>query len=209
MPIQLTDLSFRIKNLLTEQECNTLIYEYERRKIQANLEHSIDPAGARKISSSRAIGIPKTSPICEIIRSKTEESLNQWLEHLKSMDSFHPFGLATNLRYAHKFRLLKYNTGASIHQHVDQVLGNYATVTLNLNSDYEGGELVFFNGKHVVSLERGEAFIFPNDYYWLHETRPILKGVRYCANMFIGLFPLDEQLNIQRSTVPPDFNIKV
>jgi predicted 2-oxoglutarate/Fe(II)-dependent dioxygenase YbiX len=209
MPIQLTDLSLRIKNLLTEEECNTLIHEYERRRVQAKLEQSTDPEGARKTSSFRAIAFSKTSPIGEMLRSKTEEALKQWVEHLKSMDSFHTFGLASNLRYAHQFRLLKYNTGASIHQHVDQGLGDYATVTLNLNSDYEGGELVFFNGKHVVSLGRGEAFIFPNDYYWLHETRPILKGVRYSANTFIGFFPLNEQLNIQRSTLPPDFNIKM
>jgi predicted 2-oxoglutarate/Fe(II)-dependent dioxygenase YbiX len=125
------------------------------------------------------------------------------------MDSFHTFGLALHLKYAHQFRLLKYNTGANIHQHVDQGPGLYASVTLNLNTGYEGGELVFFNGKHVVSLDQGEAFVFPNDFYWLHETKPIITGVRYATNTFIGCSPHNvERLRIDKSSVPVDFDIK-
>ncbi len=55
-----------------------------------------------------------------------------------------------------------------------------------LNSDFEGGELVFANIRDdndqplVYKPVGGTTVLFPSDIRYPHEVRPVTKGVRYC-----------------------------
>ena len=86
---------------------------------------------------------------------------------------------------------MKYETGAKIHPHTDHIPNIYGSITFNLNNDYEGGEFKFFNGNYTVSLNKGDALIFPADYFWVHEIPPVTKGVRYSLNSFLIRHPYD------------------
>ncbi len=47
-----------------------------------------------------------------------------------------------------------------------------------LNDNYEGGELVMFEDK-TIHTQAGDLIIFPSNFLFPHEIKPVTKGVRY------------------------------
>ena len=47
-----------------------------------------------------------------------------------------------------------------------------------LNDDYEGGEFVLF-GDQKVALPTGSIAVFPSNFLYPHEVKPVKSGVRY------------------------------
>jgi hypothetical protein len=83
-------------------------------------------------------------------------------------------------------RIMRYQVGNHIKDHLDIGTRNHrASCTLNLHSDYEGGEFTFFSGNYVLNLKQGEGLIFPAEQVWIHGVKPITKGTRYCVNCFL------------------------
>jgi len=82
-------------------------------------------------------------------------------------------------------RILKYEVGQYIKDHADVDYRIRGSCTLNLNEDYEGGSLTFFNGKIKENLKTGDAVFFPAEPIWIHGTEPVTKGVRYAINCFL------------------------
>lgn len=181
------DLILIIKNHLSDDECQTLINEYERKRITATKEQSYH-VYANKVAESnfKRVEVIESSTNYELVRSKTEQALTQWLDYLDSKQLFSVPALRSVLRYPYNFRILKYEVGNSIHPHTDWDHFNYASVTLNLNDGYTGGEFSFMNGKHIIQLEKGDALVFPADHFWVHEVYPIVTGARYSVNTFIS-----------------------
>ena len=52
------------------------------------------------------------------------------------------------------------------------------TVLGGLNDDYEGGELMMF-GDQRVHLPAGSVIVFPSNFMYPHEVKPVKSGVRY------------------------------
>jgi hypothetical protein len=57
------------------------------------------------------------------------------------------------------------------------------SVIINLNDDYEGGDLVFTDQQHKevkrLKLEKGSIVFFPSNFLYPHGIEPIKKGTRY------------------------------
>jgi predicted 2-oxoglutarate/Fe(II)-dependent dioxygenase YbiX len=47
-----------------------------------------------------------------------------------------------------------------------------------LNDNYKGGEFILFDNKQV-ELKAGELLIFPSNFMYPHEIKPVTKGTRY------------------------------
>ena len=47
-----------------------------------------------------------------------------------------------------------------------------------LNDDYEGGELIFWDDTEI-ELKGGSLLIFPSNFLYPHEVKPVKKGSRY------------------------------
>jgi len=47
-----------------------------------------------------------------------------------------------------------------------------------LNDDYEGGELIMWEDQKI-ELKRGSLLIFPSNFMYPHEVKPVTKGSRY------------------------------
>tara|TARA_R100000388_G_C7242516_1_gene162558 strand:+ start:564 stop:1118 length:555 start_codon:yes stop_codon:yes gene_type:complete len=82
--------------------------------------------------------------------------------------------------------LLKYNTGGKYLYHTDEFHGTprSLSVIINLNDDYEGGDLVFayqYLNKEMkrVPLKKGSICFFPSNFLYPHMIEPITKGTRY------------------------------
>jgi PKHD-type hydroxylase len=60
------------------------------------------------------------------------------------------------------------------------------SITVQLNDDYEGGELQLWRGQNPVTAlkEKGCVVVFPS--YMLHRITPITKGVRNSLVLWLG-----------------------
>jgi predicted 2-oxoglutarate/Fe(II)-dependent dioxygenase YbiX len=52
------------------------------------------------------------------------------------------------------------------------------TVLGGLNDDYEGGELMMFGDKQIY-LPSGSVIVFPSNFMYPHEVKPVKSGIRY------------------------------
>jgi len=52
------------------------------------------------------------------------------------------------------------------------------TILGALNDDYEGGELLMF-GDHRIHLPAGAVVVFPSNFMFPHEVKPVKSGIRY------------------------------
>ncbi len=192
--IKLSDLIFVVKNALTEDQCNSLIDEYELRSASAVQESCIHAVTNKMTTSTfkRVELIPDTENF-SVVHNHTNKIIEDWITYLEDFKAFHTTALKKSLRFSHMHRLMKYEVGEWIHPHVDWEEMIHASCTISLNDDYEGGEFTFWNGRHEVRLEKGDAMIFPANPLWVHEVKPITKGVRYSTNTFIQSLPINER----------------
>jgi len=88
--------------------------------------------------------------------------------------------------------LLKYNTSNKYEMHTDSHITSFRTISciLNLNNEYEGGDLVFFNPINKQEIKRikcktGTLVFFPSNFLFPHTIEPITKGTRYSLASWI------------------------
>ena len=85
------------------------------------------------------------------------------------------------------FRLNKYSEGGFMSKHVDNIHHSHGQVygypqvsaLLFLSDDYEGGEFVVAG--EVYNPKKGSAIIFPSNFMYPHEVKPVTKGTRWSA----------------------------
>lgn len=188
-PLAMTDLVLHIPGFLDARQCDLLIEEHRRRERESQLEHCPEAtSGVDTYSTFKAIDLTKGTEAFALVHTATEEMINRYHRHLEAFGAFHTMRRGS-MTHSHKYRLLKYETGAKIHPHTDHGPFVYGSCTFNLNDDYEGGSFSFFNGRHEVQLGRGDAMIWPADYFWVHAVEPITKGTRYSTNSFLQSLP--------------------
>ena len=81
--------------------------------------------------------------------------------------------------------LLKYNIGGKYEVHTDHFATNprHLSIIINLNDNYEGGDLIFTDQKEKeikkLKLSKGSIVFFPSNFMYPHMISPITKGTRY------------------------------
>jgi len=183
-------------NVISDAECQLIIDEFAaRERAESSYESSMHAVtGKRTISTFKSISlVPGTAAFATAHRC-TQAVITRWLQHLESMGRFNIKAFRQCLRYAHDYRVLKYEEGARIHPHTDWDPFTFGSCTLALNDDYRGGDFAFFHGEHTVRLARGAAMIWPADCFWVHEVQPVHTGVRYSVNSFINSIPEELKL---------------
>ena len=63
------------------------------------------------------------------------------------------------------------------HSHGQQYGYPHVSVLLFLNDDYEGGEFVVADETYVT--KKGSSLIFPSNFMFPHEVKPITNGTRW------------------------------
>jgi len=188
----ITKLALTIPNFLTHEECDRLINEFEQRKEEANFEGSLNyNTNKRRQSTFKVVPLKPRTDSFNFIKEKTKLAIDTWINYLEQPKYFFTHSLKSYLNFSHNYRIMKYETGAEIHPHSDHDSGIYGSISFNLNDDYEGGEFKFFNGNHTIPLSKGDALIFPADFFWVHEVTKVTKGERYSINSFIRSYPED------------------
>lgn len=184
----LEDQILLIPKLLNDTECQQLIDYFSLEKEYTENSYNVTTENAEN-SNFTVNEIELDSDEYKLAFAKIELALTKWVQHLEMFNAFNTKMLKNNLNYPHKIRLMKYEKDAFIHPHTDFSDFSYASCTLNLNDTYTGGEFSFFNKKYTLNLQKGDALVFPNSYFWVHEVLKILSGTRYSINSFILSVP--------------------
>tara|TARA_R100001086_G_scaffold247474_1_gene181840 strand:+ start:559 stop:1104 length:546 start_codon:yes stop_codon:yes gene_type:complete len=81
--------------------------------------------------------------------------------------------------------LLKYDVGGKYEIHTDSFSNTprHLSIIMNLNNEYEGGDLIFTDQKNTeikrLKLDKGSIVFFPSNFMYPHSIKPITKGTRY------------------------------
>jgi|TARA_R110000803_G_scaffold41477_1_gene89168 predicted 2-oxoglutarate/Fe(II)-dependent dioxygenase YbiX len=81
--------------------------------------------------------------------------------------------------------LLKYLPGGKYEIHTDHhpTSARNLSIIINLNNEYEGGDLIFTDQKNKeikrLKLSKGSIVFFPSNFMYPHKIQPITKGTRY------------------------------
>lgn len=104
---------------------------------------------------------------------------------LKDFKNFNPWFNSWNGYTSARFN--KYDVSTEMHIHCDHIHTMFdgtrrgipvLTVLGVLNKDYEGGEFIMF-GDHEIKLPPGSVVVFPSNFVFPHEVKPVKSGVRY------------------------------
>jgi hypothetical protein len=157
-----TSTKYRIKEEIKNEEDNFL---------SLNLSKLYNETGFKKIS--------------DISFSLISTMVLNYTQYLKI--NITPAIVSNYMQKTNNIRIMRYKEKQEIKDHLDiGISNNRASCTINLNSNYEGGEFSFFSGKHLLNLKEGEGMIFPAEQIWIHGVRPVTKGTRYAINCFLS-----------------------
>jgi hypothetical protein len=189
MSFDMSKLIYRKKSALTKEQAQFLIEEHKRLERTSMLEscqHAV--TGIDTVSSYQRIALEDNTEAFDIVYKANEDLINEYMDYLDTFKMFHTL-IRDVMTYSHMFRVLKYETGATVHPHTDHSPFIYGSATFNLNDDYTGGEFAFWNGTHKVALEAQEAMIWPADFFWVHGVDKVTSGTRYSVNSFLQSIP--------------------
>lgn len=185
--INLIDLILIKDDVLNSNQCELIISEFETRKAESYKEASTEINSNKRIDTTvDVISLVPGSSTFQLAGDATNTMIGFYKNYIDKLGYFWTDGLISNLEYSHNYRLMKYDIGQSVHNHVDKTSFIYGSCSLILNDDYEGGVFSFFNGNHKLQLKKGQGVIFPADYFFVHQVEPVTKGCKYSINSFLG-----------------------
>jgi hypothetical protein len=85
------------------------------------------------------------------------------------------------LRYWEAMNFVKYGPDQHFMEHHDNGYSYNCVVSLVAypNDDYEGGELFFRLQNLNIKAKAGDLFIFPSNYMYPHQAKPVVSGTKY------------------------------
>lgn len=84
-------------------------------------------------------------------------------------------------------RFNRYEQDQMMRQHIDHIQSLFdgdqkgipiLSVVANLNDDYDGGQLYFWDN-FTLKLKKGDVVIFPSTFMFPHGVKKVSKGTRY------------------------------
>ena len=197
MNIKLLDLIYRLNGLVSKKSCEYFISSFENNiKLvgpESSLKYGGEHDGKKVVDNFDSLPLhsyldnKEIKAVYDLACVYLETALLNYVSHLKK--NVCSTILKSQYNYPTAVRILRYQKGSQILDHSDATnVGRptYASCTLNLNKDYSGGEFSFFNGRHLETFSTGDAMVFPASPLWIHGTKPIISGTRYCINAFIS-----------------------
>jgi|TARA_R100001530_G_scaffold38819_1_gene30055 predicted 2-oxoglutarate/Fe(II)-dependent dioxygenase YbiX len=137
-------------------------------------------SGVRKdIRNVKGYSLDLTTPTNLFYWNFVKQEINRLYFHYK-----YKFPLMMSNKI-NQIDLLKYSPGGKYEVHTDHYTTSprHLTIIMNLNSDYEGGDLVFTDQKEKeikrFNLGKGSIVFFPSNFMYPHSLQPITKGTRY------------------------------
>ena len=173
---------FHIEKVISSKDCKKMIlYMNKHCKTKAEVMHkSGRPETDTKTRDVLSYWLNPDDydapPYYKIVEDAIKEAMIKYSKHIKFLGRLH----------LNEINLLKYEKGNFYVKHVDQstTLNRTISVIINLNEEYEGGDVVFYNPLtdrpySKPNLKSGDIILFPTNFLYPHQVTPITKGIRY------------------------------
>lgn len=175
----LRDYIVVFENIVSDQLCDEILAEYKENNNWTNA--TIKGGLSRNIRRCDAINM--SDPYILEQNKDERQKIDQQLflcagEAIKKYnEKFNEAKIQGDSGYT----LLRYQEGEFYAQHTDHFLQAPRIVSCSfaLNENFEGGEFGFFNQKLKYKPPKGSALMFPSNFLYPHEVRPVTRQVRY------------------------------
>lgn len=86
------------------------------------------------------------------------------------------------------YQALRYEPGQfyKVHEDDSRTKRRMVSGIIYLNDNYEGGELYFPLIDHLHKPKANTALLFPSNFVFRHEARPVLEGTKYALVTWFG-----------------------
>jgi predicted 2-oxoglutarate/Fe(II)-dependent dioxygenase YbiX len=189
---KLSELIHLIEDEFSPELCNEIIEEYEEDSLWRNSTTVNNTEGYRTcieipISDERVMSKnPRRRELDSIVFTKVSEIA---INYADVFDGFLGYNQDSG------YTLLKYGEGKFYKEHTDDfqslitdaqgnikrdsLIKRKITLIVQLNDDFEGGGLSFFNDTYKVKVKQGSVILFPSVYMYPHQALPVTKGTRW------------------------------
>lgn len=174
-----------INNIIPKNICNDIIKTIEIQKWSPHTWYSVVNNTSSSEETMELDVLPSSKQIQNILTPFIIESGRIYNQKYAYLDT------ERTEQIIHKFCSIRFNRYSKDqimrkhHDHIHSIFdGNEKGIPVlsfigNLNEDYEGGELVFFDGEVKLKLKQGDICIFPSCFMYPHEVYGVTKGTRY------------------------------
>jgi predicted 2-oxoglutarate/Fe(II)-dependent dioxygenase YbiX len=169
------------KDFLDPELCSNTI---ARLKIANWYEHKYSNPAGQSISYEHELSVSYDElPEKNLINQRIWDALHKYV--VEDFSSLHTWFNGWN-GFSH-VRFNKYDPTTLMRLHCDHIHSLFSgdrkgipilTVLGSLNNDYTGGEFVMWEDE-VIDLPAGSIAVFPSNFLYPHEVRPVKTGVRY------------------------------
>ncbi len=157
-------------SVFTPDECDAIIREFKD-----------GPYEPGRISSNQAGGLVRQSQVRFVPPTEDQRWLFTKLAAIAASSNEQTFGFDIG-KLEEGFQFTKYESGDHYSWHADvgdedERSRRKISITVQLNDDYEGGELQFFPSRIQAPKRKALVAVFPS--FLVHRVAPVLSGTRY------------------------------
>jgi predicted 2-oxoglutarate/Fe(II)-dependent dioxygenase YbiX len=199
-PVNSHDQIMIIPDFLKKEDCEFLV-KYANDKTAVDLS-VFDPD---KANSAKKLDWTVDKEVRNTQMVEYDENighiLNKLLGHAVATHINPYFGI--ELQSAEQMQFLKYGIGGHYHPHPDgeaiwhekeanrlvwkRNIDRDISVLIYLNSEYEGGQLIFPNQHITLNPKPGMLVAFPSNHHFIHGVTPVTSGTRYALVSWTSL----------------------
>jgi len=126
-----------------------------------------------------------TADLVGLLHPAIERAARTYIDRFAYKDSLRTSQIMSRFS---NLRFNRYRPGQVMRKHHDHIHaifdGNEKGIPVlsfvgNLNEDYDGGELAFFDGQTRVALKAGDICMFPSCFLYPHEVLEVTQGERF------------------------------
>lgn len=168
-------------NLLTKEECDFVLNKFTNFETSSLYEYNTKRINTKYRSSKEST-------------QKISEELYELL--IKKLKKFEIVSLPDYIK------VLKYEVGGEFKKHTDRGDNNetkhrYKTIIVQLSDEYsyEGGDLVVWDGKDEIFINKNIGNFVMFDSGLEHQAMPVTNGIRYVLVMWLSKNNIVNKLN--------------
>lgn len=180
MSLDLQDYVYKIDDFLDQETCKSIVQKIKKLKWEKHTYYDNKQGTMISYDNDLSVIFNSDIPEADTINKKLSYALKIYLDNLnfKWYPSYTNYSSIRFNRYD-KDTLMKLHCD-HIHTLFDGVNKGVPVLTMlgSINNNYKGGELVMFDQK-VVELRAGNLLIFPSNFLFPHEVKPVISGTRY------------------------------
>ena len=186
---KLDECIFIAKKIIPTDLCDSIVKDIETREWQPHTWQSLG-TGEQYSEKTMELDVQNTTP--ELQRTLGNFIVEAARKYNKNYSYQHPSCIERTGQFMTQFcpiRFNRYTPGQIMRQHHDHIHSIFdgklkgvpvLSFILNLNDDYEGADLFFWEDT-VVPLGKGDIIMFPSNWLFPHGVTEATKGKRYSA----------------------------